>query len=459
MMNLSELVDYASECRKKLDKLWDTSLLVIYNEVYRKKITKSIYDAQCLLDEQVKLLHAIKAGAIPALAVAKAENYALGLFLIGSATRLEYIHSASDIDFLPVTKETERGKHLTEENKRIYAFEKCLIANINKEVKDQFGTNPKEVGIDKAPINFHESAREAAEVALVPQAGGESLSFFSDYQLSKQIGKEWEAAWASFERAHLIFESVIVNEKTETPDFIEGLYKEIDENIYGITPKIASEAFPISGYYLIRLIMKSGLLAKAAAISSGHVSEAKGNVDAELVKAVMGRFWPGAINLILLHIMFWHSKLLTSYSIQIPKVRKNLISPPLYKLIEIIRSYSEEINYEGIGAWKKILPEAEASEVWKDFNFVYSHLKFSGDNYVEPLWFLYIRLSNLKNEINQEIIKLRPETINDIAKINKIIRNILSKCTSISEIILGNAAPPTEAYPKFCKLLIHELLS
>lgn len=252
----------------------------------------------------------------------------LTLYATGSTARLEFLHSQSDIDMLGVlSKEMVTSP---EEAANNYSQIKKMIA---EGVVAGYASKGWSIDVDKIDISGY-------PLTILKGAALErAKSFYSQSELVGSVGKDIEAAWAGFDRASLIFESAIV--WPEKPDE-SGASNLVDDELYGIARDIDNGKFPLTGYCLAEFIGRSGLLAKAAAVSKLG-SKNREKTKKEIAKTLLSRVWTANINMLCLQVMFLR-RIICDKPIGDTQILVELREPPIGKALYTIPTHMHEIG-------------------------------------------------------------------------------------------------------------------
>jgi len=253
----------------------------------------------------------------------------LCVFITGSICRLEYIPGSSDFDFL-VFKDKNKKLKIINYSKFFNKFEnklrENLQTNILSEWEKQFGLKKDdiEIGIDGIPL-------------------GKNKYFYSFDEVFNKMGKEYESAWAAFERSHLLFENSFVGGNKSLQDKL--INKAFD--CYCIIDDLCNSQYPLLASSFLNFMLWSSMTAKIAHLKK---VEEVSKQDDILLKMIIGRLWPIRIKIITIVFLTidkisngikWGINERSDFS---EKVKDYLKSPPIYIVTKCFPEISGDID-------------------------------------------------------------------------------------------------------------------
>jgi predicted nucleotidyltransferase len=311
------------------------------------------------------------------------DESALLVYVTGSTARLENLEGTSDIDLLAVLLVND-GRH---DHKAFARFE----AGIEKEWSGMTGA--------QAPISVSGCFHEKRRLCFFKKEPQYVKRFFRRRELFESVGKEYEAPWASFERASLLFESVLVYGDASLAAQLEA---DLDKNIYTITKDILSERFPVVGYCLVNHIKHSGVLAKAAALY-------KDDGDPEVLasgaaKVVLSRLWSAKIHMLALHVLYWDvimKPVEKGKAWKAGELRQRLAQPPIFKaaltIPSAVQSASERVS--SLSRLSEFTDPAQLKSLIEDIRTFHKRLCLDGNDHHVPLWYRFLQISSVCRQL------------------------------------------------------------
>lgn len=339
------------------------------------------------------------------------------IYVTGSLAKLEYIPGASDLDLLGVISTNSRLS-MSKEAEIFDKFEKFVISRGAKTI----GSFREPVSVSGMPL-MRSKPNKPGEIER-------KKSFYTDSELVHYVGQEYEAAWAGFERASLLFESALLK-----GDSIQGnkIREDIDRTLYKLANDLACGKFPLVGYCLATFINKSGLLAKAAKIRKLH--DDPKNITRETAKTMLSRIWTSDINLIALHIVYW-SQLIAQPNNSAGDILDDLREPPLWKAIRILPNRMEFLDnsdecktrlYQILGQ-----NSTEVENVFDNLKKVRRHIHLRGSDDHAPLWYRFLQLMQVCKKLRKSKSHLPFEVITRIKAWNREMEDLLDSCAKIT---------------------------
>ena len=227
---------------------------------------------------------------------------------MGSASRLEFIQGDSDLDFFAVVRTDGLAKHPS--SRKFSSFEK----NLNQHIMERIKRSKKNLTLQVA-------------VDGVPSPGGKN--FYTENTIFGAIGKEHEPSWAVIERYHLLFESACCGGGRGMADSL----KKLADECYCLTDDLRRDYFPTLCSTLLYTMMFSGVMAKVGHIrNSARMSE----FDRIIFKTLFSRIWGAAVNLILLHLIYWRQLFEREWLITDADIGRCVRGSTIHKIVSTI---------------------------------------------------------------------------------------------------------------------------
>jgi len=365
------------------------------------------------------------------------------LFVCGSAARLEYVPGESDIDVLAVIRQRPSLADLGDPKGR------CLL---------------------NAELASFRSLEDALKASICPRLGmadadgtleildrapvlGRS-SYFTESDLVDRAGKSYEASWAAIERAHLLFDAVLLCGDRR----LAKKLRDDADGLYGVTADLEWEHFPVTGCCLVNLMGKSGALAKLAKVRGAPANSRV--ADAEMMKTVFSRIWSSAVNLLTLHALYWKERVAkTPAAHSKEQIRTILRTPPILKVLRELPTLTWQ-TYDSDGWGAAFLPhcKSDAASARELCQTIHCCLSFhtGGRRPGPPIWFRFLQMQEFCRQVRVGEAWVKPDEeavvrrfTRELAHVLQLAGRLTSKLSDPTKAVL----PENTAYDRFARLV------
>jgi hypothetical protein len=392
-------------------------------------------------EEQRAILKLLVTAAEQALTKDKLSS-SLTLYATGSAARLEYLDLQSDIDILailadqPYATSDEASDDFARIKKTMsdYILAHCAAAKLS--------ITQDKVDISGCPSSVVVSGKvERAKV------------FHQLQELIGNVGKEFEAPWAGFDRASLIFESAVI--WSSTADSGRHASISVDNELYKIAEDINDKRFPLSGYCLAEFIGRSGLLAKAAAVRKSATPD---KAQKEIAKTLLSRVWTANINLLCLQVLFLR-RVICDRPFENGRILEELRGPPMIKALVTIPDHLWAIRSDQKHATSisRLMPGASkksVADVLEKIEGIHFRVRRGGAESGPPLWYRFLQLMKICHAVRGDGAHLTVKTSEKIKLWNRELANLLHATSSVTLKLCENTSGSAMGSVK-----LHELLA
>lgn len=361
-------------------------------------------------------------------------------YVMGSIARLEYMHGLSDTDILAVLH-SKRDSSVFDDGDILNNIQEYLITQ--EENRTGLDRKKIDVSVSGVPI-IRKKKGKKKEVER-------SKAFYQEDEFINFVGKDYEAAWASFERASLLFESALIYGNRDADI---SLRKRIDDNLYGLAQDIEKGHFPLPGYCLAQYIAQSGLLAKAAVVRKSQNDSSR--VSSETLKAVFSRVWNANVNLVAIHVFFWH-QLISGNRRTDSEILEDFRRPPIELVLDTLplrlQFVADEVHTKLELA--SLLPTSQdALHIFDQLLTIQSRIRPVGDKGVIPLWHRFLQIANLCGAARRNRSLIDPDMVEKLVLWNRELQSLLDDCSAITRTINLNSGAHSEGVK-----LLHTLLA
>jgi hypothetical protein len=403
------------------------------------------------------------------------------LFLSGSVAKLEYVDKVSDVDFIGMTSEESP-----------YGIE-----DIGLEMDAQSGVDWIR-GLLR-PFRSHSSLQrirelharfEVLEGRIKKTSGIGNLEisgkpffgkeyFFTANELIDKLGEFDEPSWAVSHRASVLFESEIFESNQAVLERCDEIRSKINRS-YRISADLRGFHFPLLGALLVTFLTKSGVLAKISWLKSPASRDPKveesGRRDNELLKTIGGRIWSSAAHLMLFHVLYWATKLLTqserarllerfvrnSREFDEASIKGVLYKTPICKMLEVIPHLIGRIKVAmSDDGWprEQHYNAKTKEEVKETFKAIYRFLGpldssestrfFDADGTgsvvsIIPMPYIYLCLLLVLRQARERKLSVPQERDNDIMTLNRELYLCLAKCEQLTALLIRESTGTDE---------------
>lgn len=455
-MSIDNLLEYLSQ----LPAIFDQSFAAMQHmnfaidETERPNSRLGPVDVKSYADDQQKCLAALRDSASDVVnswgsLIGEPAPEGFMLFATGSIARLEFLSHRSDVDLLAIVAQNPTRVEAMPDTRVFTQFEEKLAARVSSAL----GVTPEDISVNGCPVHIA-SDSSVKEGETAPDVGGRwRKRFYTEADLIDNLGRDFEAAWAAFERCSLLFESaVLVSAKETAPD---SLRARIDQEVYKICDDLQNQRFPLVGHCLAQYHARSGLLSKAASVrkaTEGSIARS------ELAKAVLGRVWSANINLLTLHILYWYQLIVQDPEVKVADLLSALREPPVWRVIRSLSWRMQKIR-ERMGAKVPVLlrNEGAAKDVITVLEQVQERIRPGGSNDRKPLWFHFLQLMNVCKQLREDKLLLTDDVAEKILACNRELSEIVQLSYTVTRALACTQDPSAEMVRQLHRLLADHL--
>lgn len=380
---------------------------------------------------QNRCIDAVSAGVKDLFADAKvSKSYGndLALFVMGSVARLEFLPGDSDLDFLAVLGRD--GPDEDASRNGFSDFEKRLIQHIGKRATKIMGEFALDVKVDG-----------------VPSPRGK-VFYTKSSLFGEIIGKECEPSWAVIERYSLLFESVYFG-KSES--FSTELRK-LANDCYCLNDDVRRDYFPALCSSLVYALMFSGIMAKVAHLrKTAPMPEA----DQVIFKTLFSRIWGPAVNLIVLHFIYWRRLFDRQWSITDEDIGSCVRGSTINKIVETIPTLVSVLR-KTEGKWLEVHCEKReaAMRAVERFKKMEGLLRCSGADGDLTLLGSYLTMMTLADNVRRGKEPLNKEVVESIRDADRKLRELVGLVeTQTWEVITSRQSEYPSAYFRLVEVI------